>query len=202
VWLPFFRVTHTEFANFSVVREHHAERARVARQIQYEADTYDEYVSPTEAMREAYASPPTLPSAYDLIVLSNFLTEPSMTSAFALELRDLARALTPGGLILTLGGTGGQYPAILERVSEIFLAQRLRKVDGFEQAIQAHPDAARCQHIVDHRSTAMRVLRSACSEDVWSQVPEKLQNIACDGPHFITFPKFRALVYKREGGRR
>jgi hypothetical protein len=53
------------------------------------------------------------PSAYDLIVICNFLTNTSFTTEFKAEIRELSRSLTPGGILLVLVGTGGLYPQVL-----------------------------------------------------------------------------------------
>jgi hypothetical protein len=97
-----FGMRYTDFEGFSILDRHNEERARLARIFQGEIDvTDDEW--PTEATystaaarRLANDAPSEIPSAYDLVFVSNFITERNDLQKFRSELRDLAR-LTPGG---------------------------------------------------------------------------------------------------------
>src|SRR6266508_5506892 len=130
--LPFRRY-HTELRGFSVLAAHHAERARIQQAIAREYDLDDEPISSKTAWQLAYQERTDAPSAYDLIILHNFLTNATMTEDLRAELTGLARSLTSGGLLLVLGAPGGAYPAIYAAVNELATTAGLRPL----------PDASR-----------------------------------------------------------
>jgi hypothetical protein len=95
--LPFRRTYSRQVQGFSVHDEHHAWRAWVQRQILYDFDMADESISQQTAWQMAYQEPAAVPSAYDLIILCNFLTNTHMTEQLGDDLFRLAKSLTPGG---------------------------------------------------------------------------------------------------------
>jgi hypothetical protein len=44
--------------------------------------------------------------------MCNFLTNTSFATDFEPEIRELGYSLTPGGVLLILGATGGLYPQV------------------------------------------------------------------------------------------
>jgi hypothetical protein len=137
------------------------------------------------------------PSAYDLIVMCNFLTNTSFTARFKSEIAGLARSLTPGGVLLVLGGTGGQYPVIYEALDRVVASAHLVRVLDEDLRAQCEPKARRiaagqiisCLRYLNERAPeAYGTVRDGLHKDVHALDPEKLD-----------FPRFHVRAYKREG---
>jgi hypothetical protein len=101
--LPFRRTYSRQVQGFSVHEEHHAWRAWLQRQILQDFDMADEEISDQAAWQLAYQEPAAVPSAYDLIILCNFLTNTQITEHLADDLFRLARSLTPEAYCSSLG---------------------------------------------------------------------------------------------------
>lgn len=124
---------HDDFAVLDVREEHN--RSRRARELSL---SYEEDVTPSEAHWYAYNEPAPMPSSYALAVMMNFLTTTEAVPKFtgAIE-RLMRRSLVPGGIILVLGGTGGQYRDIYPELDQRARTARLRVLPGFEDPLQA-----------------------------------------------------------------
>jgi hypothetical protein len=192
--LPFGR-THNDLDGFSVHRTHHAERDQIARSIRHEADMYDEYISDHEAMGQAYASEANRPSAYDIIVMCNFLTNPSMAEQLRAEVEQLGNSLTPGGVLLILGGVGRHYPAIYKQVQDL-LTKRLLPV--MDEEMEANDEPWARSLIACQQREAVEFLRQACHKGSWNKVQHRLPRDLLDSQLPFSLPRFRALLFKRE----
>ena len=116
---PVARTLETTFAElegFSVRRKHHDEIAAAVAREQQETERSGELVTRQEAMQYVLQTGVHAPSAYDLIVLCNFLTQPEMTEAFEAELRGLVGPLTPGGVMLIIGSASQTYEPVYRRI--------------------------------------------------------------------------------------
>lgn len=188
-----FRRSIEDFSGFDTQRRHHGAIAQHARAILSDFDSADEPISLKTAFRMAYQDGGGLPSAYDLVFMCNFLTQPSMTQHFRRELQKLSSALTPGGVLVVMGATGKPYPTIYEEVRGIASAARLTDVgptDVFDANLSPH------LHIVSQHARAnVAVALADCSDDerndIRSRLPEDLWN---PGVKFV-LPKFQALVF-------
>lgn len=118
--LPFARA-RDDLAGFSVRDTHIASRESAIRSITSEFDSADEPISRHWAQIFAVEQSKQLwaPSAYDIVVLCNSLTNTAMTEKFAGEVNGLGHSLTPGGVLVAIGGTGSQYPDVWSRLDEI-----------------------------------------------------------------------------------
>lgn len=108
---------------------------------------------------EGLAARTAFPSAYDLIVLANFLTEPSMLADLEQELRELTRSLVPGGVLLLLGGTGGEYPRMWTAVADLARQARLQRV--VDQVVPGHAGDAAWLRVGGSVVECLQVLRDA-----------------------------------------
>jgi hypothetical protein len=72
-----------------------------------------------------------------------------MTKRFELELRGLASSLTPGGLLIVIGGTGSRYPELYSHVRSIASRARLLDVSP-KDPFQANSDPRYLPLIADH----------------------------------------------------
>jgi len=197
--LPFRRY-HTELRGFSVLAAHHAERARIQQTISREYDLDDEPISSKTAWQLAYQERTDAPSAYDLIILHNFLTNATMTEDLRAELTGLARSLTSGGLLLVLGAPGGAYPAIYAAVNELATTAGLRPLPDASRQLEANPDPALRSRIATQLRTAVSDLGSAASPEVWAKVDRTLRQRVpdvVDHDRPFTMPRFQILAFRR-----
>jgi hypothetical protein len=198
VQLPFRRY-HADLRGFSVLAAHHAERARIQRAIAREYDLDDEPISSETAWRSAYQEPTDAPSAYDLIILCNFLTNATITQDLRAELTGLARSLTPGGVLLVLGAVGTAYQAIYATVNELATTAGLRPLLDVNRQLEANPDPAIRHLIATQLRTAVSDLSSKASPEVWATVDRRLRQhvpdiIDQDLP--FTMPRFQILGFR------
>jgi hypothetical protein len=202
--LPFRRY-HDELGGFSVPAMHHAERARLQRAIQYEHDLDDEPISHGMAWQLAFQARTEAPSAYDLVILHNFLTNPTMTEELRAELTGLARSLTWGGVLLVLGAAGGDYPAIHASVTKLATSAGLRPLTDVSGRLEANPDPARRGLVATQVRTAVSGLGAAASPEVWDTMKRRLPRRARDiVDHDLPFslPHFQVLAFRRVPARR
>jgi hypothetical protein len=123
----------------------------------------------------AYQEPTDAPSAYDLIILCNFLTNATMTEDLRAELTGLARSLTPGGVLLVLGAVGTAYQAIYATVNELATTAGLRPLLDVNRQLEANPDPAIRHLIATQMRTAVSNLSSKASPEVWATVDRRLR---------------------------
>jgi hypothetical protein len=199
--LPFRRY-HADLRGFSVLAAHHAERARIQQAISREYDLDDEPISSGTAWRLAYQERTDAPSAYDLIILCNFLTNTQMTEQLADDLFRLAKSLTPGGVLLVLGATGASYPAIYAAISRIAASAGLIPVSGLQEPIIANAAPTRRALIAAQARGDVAYLAAATSSSTWNMVREQLPADVVDPAKPFKLPRFRALVFQREFPRR
>lgn len=182
-----------DFSGFDTQRRHHEAIAQHARWLLSDFDSADEPISLKTAFRMAYQDGGGLPSAYDLVFMCNFLTQPSMAQIFRKELQKLSRALTPGGVLIVMGATGKQYPAIYDELRDIASAARLADIspaDVFDANLSPH------LHIVsEHMRANVAAALADCSDkerhDICSRLPEDLWNPDVE----FVLPKYQVLAF-------
>ncbi len=138
------------------------------------------------------------PRAFDLVFLTNFLTQLEMTSNFERELEDLGRHLTPGGLLCILGGRGGQYPEIYEALNEIATRAGLQRLPLRDSFKAGHSPASAARLALQERSFVYG-LSQAASGKVQSHLQALPQDLLDQTVPFH-LPNFHFVAYKREGG--
>jgi hypothetical protein len=194
---PFFQTRYSDIAGFHVRELHRQALEASARSIQYEADTWDEDISLPQARRMAQDSEMEAPSAYDFIVMSNFLTTDAIPASYASEIITLSRSLTPGGLLIVLGGTDGKYPTIYQQVRKLIANRQLRELPWFPDPLQAHQARKQWHTIACQHTRDLRFMRNL-APSTFDELGEVLKRIA-DGPENDRFPKFSVLAWKRQG---
>lgn len=192
IGLPFRRAID-DLSGFDPQRRHHEAIAQHARKIFSDFNSADEPISSKSAFRIAYQDGGSAPSAYDLIFMCNFLTQPSMTQHYRKELQKLAHSLTPGGVLVVIGATGKQYPEIYKEVVEIASGARLINISPanvFNPNLSPHLNIVR-----EHMRTNVAAALVACSkkeqQDICSRLPEDLWNPNVE----FVLPKYQALVF-------
>lgn len=195
--LAFGRSVH-DFKGFDVWERHHRSVANSAAHIAGEFDDADEPISGATARQMAYEEGVAEPSAYDLVFLCNFLTKQSMTEQFELELRRLAFSLTPGGLLIVLGGTGGDYPEIYSKVRAITTTAKLHDLSPRE-AFQANADSNYLSLVAEHVRENVKFAMMNCPSEIQSVVAEALPKDLTDDNVRFRLPKFHALIFVRQG---
>jgi hypothetical protein len=197
--LPFQRAIH-DLAGFKVRARHHEAVAQRARWIRHDFDSADEYISPAAALRMAYADGVHAPSAYDLIFMCNFLTQTEMTEQFEAELLDLANSLTPGGVLVVMGGVSRHYPAIYERVRDIAGKARLTDIspaDVFDPNQSPQLDIVR-DHVLANVAAALSDCDEATKDSVLKKLPEDLVNPALE----FRLPRYQVLAFVNQKQRK
>jgi hypothetical protein len=132
--------------------------------------------------------------------MSNFLTTPAVAAAFVDEIRDLAYSLTPGGVLLVLGGTGEIYHHVYAALDQIVDSKRgphLKIV--LDQDLQAQADSHARDVVASQIVQSLQFLSSLAPgefEFIRTRLPPDVRDLR---PESIGFPRFKARAYKREG---
>jgi hypothetical protein len=175
-----FRVEYGDFARFSTISEHITALNHAAERISADFDRAGEPIMPGTARRLAEEDGTGKPSAYDLVVMSNFLTteenvkkpadsvqtteDDSVKNDFRAELSQLASSLTPGGLLIVIGappyGKKNKYTSIWSELRALMRDTRLTELKGFEKPIPANPEPERAMVIRQQRQEILDELRS------------------------------------------
>lgn len=196
-----FAISYDNLAGFSARDLHIDTIERNARAIEMELERAGEDISAHTARQFALEDGAYPPSAYDLIIMCNFLTNTKLTQQFETEIDELARSLTPGGLLVILGGQGGEYPAIYERLYGIIRASRLRQLVGFDEPLQAQ--ATDCQRrLVSAQIRSDVAFASAMAQETFMSVASELPTDIVMINQVVSFPRFRVHVWKNEWKRR
>lgn len=192
--------TYSNFQDFCVRQLHRDGVGATTASIQAEFDSANEVLSDRWAQEFALEQGSFPPSAYDLIVLCNFLTAPSMTVTFEAEIRELTRSLTPGGILLVIGSASNTYQPIYDKIDTLACRSgfpRLKKV--LTKTFQAQDDT-RSEEIVARQIVAsLRRLQEAAPsafETVRDQLSKDVRNL---NPDEVTFSRFSVHAYKSEG---
>lgn len=194
--LPFSR-TYTDFSNFSVLLQRKQDFENRTQSIFWDFLDAGEPVSMGTARRLAYEEGSPSPSGYDLIFMCNFLTQPAMTAKFDKELRQLARDLTPGGVLTILGGTGKQYPSVYEDVRKIAQGQGLTDISPLE-SFDANIDRHRGEVCRQVREFVHAVLET-CDEHERRDICSRLPKDAWSEDVRFELPRYQVLAFVKQG---
>lgn len=193
-----FGARYTDFSDLDIRRTHNNARRRLADEF-YEDEFWD-LTSRAEANRMAYTQDIDWPSGYALAIMMNFLTSTDAIPLFSDALERLMRgSLVPGGVMLVLGGVGGQYPEIYAELDDRARAAGLQILPGFKDSLQAGSREYELRLIRDlMRGTWSRL------EDLTGDVPnvqEQLNNLGAadifDESATFRLPRFKVRAYKR-----
>lgn len=190
--------TINDFTGFDVRERHHRSVARSAERLADELKEADEPISDGSARQMAYEEGVLEPSAYDIVFLCNFLTQQSMTEKFELELHRLACSLTPGGLLIVIGGIGASYPAIYSKIRTIAATAKLWDVSR-KEVFQANVEPRSLSLIAGHVRDNVRFALINCPRKVRSAVIDSLPKDLVDDKLEFRLPKFQALIFVRQG---
>jgi ribosomal protein RSM22 (predicted rRNA methylase) len=188
-----FRRSINDFSGFDTQLRHHQAVALHAQQLFRDSDWADEPISLKAAFRMAYQNGGSAPSAYDLVFMCNFLTQTAMTQQFGDELKKISRALTPGGVLVVMGGTGRQYPAIYEEVCNIASDARLTDISPtnvFDANLSPHLQIV-CEHMRSNVAAALANCPDKERLDIRSRLPEDLWNPDVE----FVLPKYQVLAF-------
>jgi len=167
-----FHIEHAEFAGFDIGGVHRRRVDFFAHQIYAEHDAADEPISMAQARRYAQESGGGAPSAYDLILAPNFLTQVEMVDRMEGELRSAMNSLTPGGVFLVMCAHGDRYEGIRQRVTGLAASVGLRTV--LDEVRQSHSDPAARATVGTQVTTFVRTVLDACDEVVAREVAAEL----------------------------
>ena len=187
-----FRIEYQNLLGFSPIREHVKALDHAAALISADFDRADEPIMRSTARRLAEEGRVDKPSAYDLVIMCNFLTAEDSVHNFDTELRKLASSLTPGGLIIVIGrppyGKRNKYTRIWSELRTMMRESRLTEINGFENPIPANPKQEWSRIIRRQRQEILGDLRSS------DALPAEVDHLReTDG-----FTPFQAFVWKNQ----
>ena len=195
-----FTTTYPNLRSFSVRRSHDDDRRQTLRWLQAEADQADEYLPLSEAQELAWQPHAGLPSAYDLIVMCNFLTSTDFTATFTAELRELAQSLTPGGILLVLGAVGGSYPQVYSQLDHLVAgpgSPNLKPV--IDARMQAHVDPVASRLVATQIVQTLSDLERANPAEFDTARQDISPDVHQLDVEQVKFPDFTVRAFKREG---
>lgn len=192
-----FRITYHDLEGFSVRREHDAAIDGAAATIRAEFERSDDDISMHSARQFAIEDGNYPPSAYDLIVMCNFLTNTDITETFAAEIELLSTALSPGGLLVVIGAVGGRYPAVYARLETILAQTRLRPLEDFTRPIQAHADE-RQRNLIGAQIRGDVAFSSALAPTAFARAQHRLPEDVTNLDQPVGFPQFQVRAWKNE----
>ncbi|WP_189834279.1 hypothetical protein [Streptomyces zaomyceticus] len=182
-----FAVRHLDLNGFSTIAEHVRELEQEVARIVDEYDRGDDYISESLAREQAQSDGVRQPSAYDLIVTCNFLTSRDSVEAFKVEISNLARSLTPGGLFVAIGSfEGNKYKYIWSELEKLLKRSSLVRLPLFGDPVRANGDVDWAHAI---RAQQGEMLREFEAQGV---LPICEPIYGSDEP----FPEFKVLVWK------
>ncbi|MFD0417311.1 hypothetical protein [Streptomyces sp. NPDC127108] len=184
-----FRTEYSNLDDFSVAREHVRALDHAAELISMEFERVGEPITDGTARRFAEEDGVARPSAYDLVIASNFLTAEDSVGRFERELRRLASSLTPGGLLIVMGAaSGNKYSRIWAALRTLMRGTGLTEIKGFEEPITANSNPEWAKAIRRQRQEILDELRDI------DALPTEVTGLReTDG-----FPPFRALIWKNQ----
>ena len=196
-----FAISYNNLAGFSARDLHVETLERNARMIEMDFERAGEDISMYTARQFALEDGTYPPSAYDLIIMCNFLTNTRLTQQFQAEIGELARSLTPGGLLIVLGGQGREYPAIYEELHDIMKASPLRQLAGFDEPLQAQASDWQRQ-LISAQIRSDVAFASAMAQQTFTSIAAELPTDIVIMDQIVRFPRFRVHVWKNEWQRR
>jgi hypothetical protein len=194
-----FALTYHDLEGFSIRVEHRREIEREIHAAQSEFDYYDEPVDPGRTREEVLKAHNYPPSAYDIIVMCNFLTNAEIADSFSDEIGDLARSLTPGGIMLILGSASdsSKYSHVYEILDSIIQQARPARVAKvLNVKLQAHTDAPTRVIIASQIVASLEHIQSLSRpkfNTVHAELPLDVRQLK---PDLVSFARFRILAYK------
>jgi len=190
-----FGARYADFSLLDLRREHNRSRHQIADELSNELD-----ISLQDALRLAYREPINVPSAYALILMTNFLTTPDAVPQFRDAIQRLmGTALVPGGVILVLGATGAVYQATYVTLDRIAVEVGLRVMDGFDEPLQAgnRPDEHAMLQVFARRMWHSLVQSADNLRDVQRELRTMRANDIFDESISLRLPRFQMRAYRR-----
>lgn len=142
------------------------------------------------------------PSAYDLIVMCNFLTDSTIAESLANELTELAGSLTPGGVLLVLGSANESYHDIYNAVDRFATDTRrgaLKPILTDLLPLKAQASPAARDIVATGLVRDLRALRSRAPDLFDAVLPTLPGDVRALDVEHLRLPMFRVRAYKREG---
>jgi hypothetical protein len=161
----FFDVTYNDLRGFNPRELHNQTRdRRLARLLEptwaEDDDSFADFdtwfaVSDRQ-LAEVLAARAAPPSAYDLIVVANFITNDEMLQMLKPDVEVLARSLVPGGVLLILSAPSEKYTLIWDQIRD--LAERAWLEHDVDEVVGAHREPAIHAQVAGATINALRHL--------------------------------------------
>lgn len=190
-----FSASHRDFENLDLRGEHTRGRLDLARELEDDLN-----IDPQRARKIAHEEPLTIPSAYAIALMTNFLTTTDALPKFHEAIRRLmAGALVPGGIVLVLGGASSKYAEIYEQLDRIAINSGLRVMGGFDEPIQAgiRPDELEAVKVVNRHIWATLATRANNVPEIERELRSMKAGDVFDESLQFRLPRFRVRVYRR-----
>jgi len=191
-----FGASHNDFEIFSSRDMHFAARHGLAQ-----AYVEEDNISWNEANRYAYEQPVSIPSAYALILMINFLTTNAMVEQFDESLGRLMRtSLVPGGTILCLGSASKEkgYGKIYATLDQKAKAAHLLRLKDTRSVYQAGESPIVLQTLAELSRSMWQKLEGT---NHVVEIREKLKQMDAsdifDSTIPYTLPRFKLRAYRR-----
>lgn len=197
-----FGTSYADLRGFSVRRLHDEGIAQSAEREIRGAEWADYCLGDREARELALETGTHPPSAYDLIVMCNFLTQSEMTSDLAAELSELSNSLTPGGILMVLGSASERYDRVYAAIDQLATGRPghpLKRVLTDLAPIPAQASQVARDLVANGLVRDLSMLRQRSTEAfdaVRRELPGDVQSLDSEQ---LEFPSFHLRAYKREG---
>lgn len=195
-----FATDFLEFQSFSVRDAHRAAVDSAARRVYDDAIDWGEDLTLGQARNEVGSFHGGPPTALDLIVVCNFLTETSMTSQFEAELAELATSLTPGGVLIMIGSATNSYDEIFDSLDAIMSKTRaVKRITPRRRVSRVNRELR--DRVAHALIAALKEIEAGDSDafgEVHPHLPKDVQPLV---PSAVKLQRFRVAAYKDERSR-
>ncbi len=193
-----FAMDFLDFQSFSVREAHRDAVESAATRMHTEALEWGESLTLGQARNQIGSAHGGPPSALDLIIVCNFLTQTSMTSQFEAELAELARSLTPGGVLVMIGSASEQYDAIFDSLDAIVTRTgAVTRLTPRRRILRINSDlGVRVTHALVTALQDIEAGDMSAFDGVRDDLPGDVRH---PGRADVRLPDFRIALFKNEG---
>jgi SAM-dependent methyltransferase len=186
-----FQPDATKFEGFNPPQARAAERLRLMEKLMNQWD-----YSEQEARIQAHLDQADWQGVarYHICIFSNFLTSPTQVPHLASELNQVFRALRPRGIVIIVGGTGGKYPLIYEKLDAIARESHVQRATYVPPSLPCDYNSAEADEIKQLYRSVFESLRRVIPLDDLRKLPRDLWDpgVPLRGPRAFGVRVYRA----------
>jgi hypothetical protein len=173
-----FAISYDNLAGFSARDLHIDTIEQNTRAIEMEFERSGEDISTHTARQFALEDGAYPPSAYDMIIMCNCLTNTKLTQQFK-------------------AGQGAEYSAIYQKLCDIMKASHLRQLVGFDEPLQAQASDWQRQ-LISAQIRSDVAFASAMAQQTFISIAAELPTDIVMLDQIVSFPRFRVHAWKNE----